>query len=167
MKRRNGMNLVLGVVVCTSVSSLPAPSLSAQEETAASEGMITYASNADFAATLARVEPAVTARGLFLMRVLDHASAAAQFGQTMSSNSVVLFGNPKVGSQIMQCAPKVGIDLPQKLLVWEEGGTVFVAYNDPNYLIRRHSIAGCDELLARVAENLDQIARTVAGKTEP
>jgi uncharacterized protein (DUF302 family) len=125
--------------------------------------MITYASDTTFAATLERVEPAVKARGLFLMRVLDHAGAAKQFGQTLSPNSVVLFGNPKVGSQVMQCAPRVGIDLPQKLLVWKEDGAVYVAYNDPSYLIRRHSVAGCDALLERVAGNLDRIARAVAG----
>jgi hypothetical protein len=48
--------------------------------------------------------------------------------------------------------------------VWEEDGAVFVAYNNPQYLIQRHSIVGCEEVLARVAENLDHIARTVAGK---
>jgi uncharacterized protein (DUF302 family) len=157
------MCLALSTMVCASAAWFQAPSLNAQEATTGSEGMIAYTSDTDFATTLARVEPAVKARGLFVMRVLDHAVGAAKFDRVLSPNSVVLFGNPKVGSQVMRCAPRAGIDLPQKLLVWEEDGTVVVAYNDPDYLRQRHSIVGCDELLARVAENIDRIARTVAG----
>jgi uncharacterized protein (DUF302 family) len=106
--------------------------------------MIAYRSDTVFAATMERVEPTVRARGLFVMRVLDHAAGAARFDQVMYPNSVVLFGNPQIGSQVMRCAPRAGIDLPQKLLVWEEDGAVFVAYNNPQYLIQRHSIVGCE-----------------------
>ena len=128
----------------------------------ASEGLIAYRSDAGFEPTLQRVESAVESRGLFVMRMVDHAAAAAQFGRDLSPNTVVLFGNPQVGSQLMTCAPRVGIDLPQKLLLWEEDGAVFVAYNDPGYLALRHSIEGCEELLAQVSEKLDEIARAVA-----
>ena len=145
------------------VAALGVPSAAAQEREAASEGMIAYRSDSGFAATLARAEPAIEARGLFVMKVLDHAAAAEQFGLDLSPNTVVLFGNPKIGSQVMTCAPRAGIDLPQKLMVWEEDGAIFVAYNDPEHLVWRHSIEGCEELLARVAENLDGLAREVAG----
>jgi uncharacterized protein (DUF302 family) len=125
--------------------------------------MIAYRSDAGFAATLERVEPAIETRSLFVMKVMDHAAAAAQVGRDLSPNTVVLFGNPKIGSQVMTCAPLAGIDLPQKLLVWEEDGAVIVAYNDPQHLVWRHSIEGCEDLLARVAESLDGLAREVAG----
>jgi uncharacterized protein (DUF302 family) len=154
---RRGM---MGMMLAAALSGQPA---TAQEKVPASEGMTAYRSDADFAATLARVEPAVKAHGLYLMRVLDHAGAAAQFGRELAPNSVVLFGNPQIGSQVMTCAPRAGIDLPQKLLVWKEDGTVMVGYNDPAHLVWRHSIEGCDEILARVAENLDGVAREVAG----
>jgi uncharacterized protein (DUF302 family) len=125
--------------------------------------MIVYESDAAFDQTVARVETAVTGRDLRVMRVFEHAQAAAQFGHSLDPNTVVLFGNPRVGSQLMACAPRVGIDLPQKLLVWAADGVARVGYNDPAYLAKRHSIEGCDELLGRVADTLDAIAREVAG----
>jgi len=161
MRSPETARLVVGIMVCLG-AVFPASSLGAQEA-AASEGMNAYRSDTSFAATMERVEPEVRARGLFVMRVLDHAAGAAQVGRSLNPNSVVLFGNPQIGSQVMQCAPRAGIDLPQKLLLWEADGEVFVAYNDPKYLGRRHSIMGCDEVLARVASNLDGLARAVAG----
>ena len=134
-------------------------------QAANTSGMIVYQSDAGFAATLARVDSAVKKRGLFVMHVLDHSAAAAKFGQTLAPNTVVLFGNPQVGSQLMACAPRVAIDLPQKLLVWEETGRVKVGYNDPSYLARRHGIQGCAAVLKRVEETLRAVALEVAGGT--
>lgn len=159
----NTVRVLLAVLGCCFLAAVRPPSIGAQESADASQGMIAYRSNADFGTTLERVESAVKDRGLFLMNILDHSGSAAKFGRELSPNSVVLFGNPQVGSQIMACAPQAGIDLPQKLLVWEEEGQVFVAYNSPEYLTRRHSIEGCEELLSRVAETLDSIGREVAG----
>lgn len=132
-----------------------------------SSGMVVYRSDADFVTTVSRVEPIVKARGLFVMRVLDHAGSAAQFGRALAPNTVVLFGTPQIGGRIMACSPRAGIDLPQKLLVWEEGGVVRVAYNDPSYLVERHGIEGCADVLATVAENLRTIAMTVSGSSSP
>ncbi len=163
MNVRKPTRRLVGVAVCCSLAGIQPPSIVAQEREEASEGMIAYWSDADFDATLDRVKSAVKDRGLFLMNVLDHSEAAAKFGRDLSPNSVVLFGNPRVGSRVMTCAPRAGIDLPQKLLVWEEDGNVVVAYNSPDDLTRRHSIEGCEELLSDVAETLDSIAREVAG----
>ncbi|MDP2482384.1 MAG: DUF302 domain-containing protein [Candidatus Palauibacterales bacterium] len=136
----------------------------AQERIATSDGVVAYVSDVPFVSTVGRVQSAVTSRGLYVMQVLDHTRAAAQLGYDIGPNTVVLFGNPEVGAQVMTCAPRAGIDLPQKLHVWEEGGMVLVGYNDPSYLVRRHSIEGCDELIDRVAETLDSLARDVAWK---
>ncbi len=134
----------------------------AQVSVSPADGVIVVRSDADFATTLARVEPAVKARGLFVMRVLDHSASAAQFGRVLAPNTVILFGNPQIGSQLMACEPRAGIDLPQKLLLWEADGAVMVAYNDPAYLVRRHSIQGCDAVVATVSENLRVISTQVA-----
>jgi len=145
-----------GIVGCLWVAVLGTSSATAQVRVGASEGMIAYRSAAGFAATMERVEPAIEARGLLVMKVVDHAAGAAKFGVELNPNTVVLFGHPRIGSRVMACAPRAGIDLPQKLLVWEEDGAVFVAYNDPQHLVWRHSIDGCDDLLARVSENLGE-----------
>jgi uncharacterized protein (DUF302 family) len=149
------------VTATTGLVLLLTPGLEAQSPEPGA-GLVTQRSNADFATTLARVEPAVKARGLFVMRVMDHAAAAAQFGRWLAPNTVVLFGNPEVGSQVMTCAPGAGIDLPQKLQLYQQDGAVMVAYNDPDHLKRRHAITGCDAILAQVAENLAAVAERVA-----
>ncbi len=136
---------------------------SAYAQTDVGNGLVAYESTFGFSATVERIEPAVKERGLFLMRMMDHAAAAAQMGRELSPNTVALFGNPQVGSQVMTCAPTAGIDLPQRLHVWSDGGTVIVAYNDPDWLKQRHRIAGCDEILSGVRETLDSIALEVAG----
>ena len=136
-------------------------------QTSGDNGLVTYVSDESFDGTVARIEDAVTGRGLFIMRVFDHAAGAAAAGNSLAPNTVVLFGNPRVGSQIMGCSPTAGIDLPQKLLVWEdEGGIIRVAYNSPDWLQRRHTIRGCDEILGRVWATLDAIARKVSGSDE-
>ena len=136
----------------------------ATAQSADNRGLVEYRSSASFAETVGRIEEAVKERNLFLMREVDHAAAASQMGRDLSPNTVVLFGNPLVGSQIMGCAPTAGIDLPQKLLVWEDTeSVVHVAYNNPDWLKRRHSIRGCDEILGRVRAALDAIARDVSG----
>jgi uncharacterized protein (DUF302 family) len=145
----------------TAAILITTPALKAQAPTA-SAGLITQKSNADFATTLARIEPAIKGRGLFVMRVMDHAAAAAQFGRQLAANTVILFGNPEIGSQVMACAPGAGIDLPQKLQLHEKDGAVMVTYNDPAYLKRRHAIEGCDEMLTTVAENLSAVADRIA-----
>ncbi len=136
-------------------------------QTSGDNGLVKYVSDASFDITVARIEDAVTGRGLFVMRVFDHAAGAAAAGNSLAPITVVLFGNPRVGSQIMGCSPTAGIDLPQKLLVWQdEGGIIRVAYNSPHWLKRRHAIQGCDEILGRVRATLDAIARDVSESDE-
>lgn len=153
--------LTQAVLILMACSAIPTP---VWGQAAAGGGLLTYESDADFSATVERIEPAVTGHGLFLMRVMDHAAAAARFGLELNPSTVALFGNPRVGSQVMTCAPTAGIDLPQKLHVWlGDGGIVMVTFNDPDWLKERHSIEGCDEVLSDVRETLNSIALEVAG----
>lgn len=155
--------VIIGLA-CLAVGIMPGAVIG---QSTSDDGIVKYVSNAAFEETVGRIEAAVTERNLFLMRVVDHAAAAAQMGRELSPNTVVLFGNPRVGSQIMACSPNAGIDLPQKLHVWEDGeAVVHVAYNSPDWLKRRHVIMGCDEILGRVRATLDAIARDVSGFVE-
>jgi uncharacterized protein (DUF302 family) len=74
---------------------------------------------------------------------------------------LVIFGNPKVGAPLMQCSQTVAIDLPQKALIWQdESGQVWLTYNDPQYLAKRHEIGGCKAVLDKVRNALKNFAKT-------
>ena len=73
----------------------------------------------------------------------------------LSDLELVIFGNPKIGTPLMQCAQSIGMDLPQKAFISEdESGQVWFSYNDPMYLAKRHDVKGCDEVLKKVSNAL-------------
>ena len=95
---------------------------------------------------------------------IDHAANAASVDEELRPTRLVLFGNPALGTPLMQASRSAGIDLPQKLLVWEgEAGGVNVTYNDPEYVAERHGVEGQDERLATIAGALEAIATGEAG----
>ena len=128
-------------------------------------GLIVVDSALSVDETVARLQDEIAARDLNTMMVLDHAANATSVDQTLLPTKLILFGNPRVGTQLMQSQQTVAIDLPQKFLVWEEaGGAVHVAYNDPAYLGTRHAIADRDELLGRVSGILAEIASSTTNE---
>ena len=106
------------------------------------DGLITWPSPYAPHETLARLLSEVTDRGLFIFAIIDHAQAAKQAGLEMRPASVVIFGNPKGGTPLMQMAPTIAIDLPLKALVWEdENGKTQLTYNRASWIARRHHLA--------------------------
>jgi len=91
---------------------------------------------------------------------VDHAAGAAAAGLALRPTTVVLFGNAKAGTPLMQASQTIGIDLPLKALVFEdEAGKVWLAYNDPRWLAARHRLgAGVDKILDTMAAALDALA---------
>ena len=86
-----------------------------------------------------RLAAAVTDRGMTVLARIDHAAAAAKAGMELRPTEVLIFGNPKAGTPLMQVAQTMGIDLPLKALVWQDdNGKTWLAYNDPKWLARRH-----------------------------
>jgi len=125
----------------------------------AAEGLIVVKSNHSVAATADKLETVLSEKGMKIMNRIDHAAGAESAGLELRPTEVVIFGNPKVGSPLMQCAQSVAVDLPQKALVWEdESGQVWLGYNDPQYLKARHSIEGCDAVLEKVGNALANFA---------
>ncbi|MEM7132238.1 MAG: DUF302 domain-containing protein [Chloroflexota bacterium] len=109
--------------------------------------------------TVAVLESTIAERGLNVMAIVNHTANAAKVERELRPTQVILFGNPRVGTPLMQASRTVGIDLPQKMLVWEdEAGDVHLAYNDPHYLQDRHDITERDEVLTRVGGALSGIA---------
>lgn len=126
----------------------------------AAEGVIQLKSDHSVAATADKLVNALTGKGLTVFAEIDHAAGAEEAEMTLRPTELIVFGNPKVGTPLMQCAQTTAIDLPQKALVWEDGdGQVWLGYNDPAYLKERHGLEGCDEALEKVATALDNFAR--------
>ncbi|HEV3045410.1 MAG TPA: DUF302 domain-containing protein [Roseiarcus sp.] len=112
-----------------------------------------------------RLIAAIAARGMSVIARIDHAGAAAKAGLALRPTEVVIFGNPKAGTGLMQMAQTMGIDLPLKALIWQDdAGTIQLSYNDPRWLAQRHGLgAAADKTLAAMADALAALAREATG----
>lgn len=127
------------------------------------DGLRTIPASHDIAATLTKVEAAITSRGMKVFAKIDHAAAAAETGLKMRSSTVVIFGSPKSGTPLFINSPTLAIDLPLKILVWQDAtGKTYVTYNSGSYIVgtlfARHgtkqpadSIAGMERMLKGIA----------------
>src|SRR5690348_15434049 len=105
-----------------------------------------------------RLAAAVAEKGMTVLARIDHAGAAAKVGMELRPTEVLIFGNPKAGTPLMQAAQTMGIDLPLKALVWQDAaGKAWLGYNDPAWIARRHGVdapalAAMSAALAAVAK---------------
>ena len=100
--------------------------------------------------TLANLAGLLAAKGVTVFAVVDHSGEAAKVGLSMRPTKLVIFGSPKAGTPLMQASPSIAIDLPLKILIWEdETGQAWLSYNAPEYLRGRHNLP--HELLANIA----------------
>ncbi|WP_322521351.1 DUF302 domain-containing protein [Guyparkeria halophila] len=130
----------------------------------AADGMVVIDSQHGVAETEARLIEAVEGKGLTVMARVDHQANAKTVDMEMPATRLVIFGNPAAGTQLMKCAPTVAIDLPMKMLIWEDGDTVKVAYNTAGYLVERHGIGDCAALVqGKIRQALHGFARAAAG----
>ena len=105
------------------------------------DGLTTVASDADFATTLRRLTDALAAHQATIFAVIDHAEGARAAGLALRPTTVVIFGDPRAGTPLMQAVQVAGIDLPLKVLIWEdEAGAVWLSYNEPAWIARRHGL---------------------------
>lgn len=106
------------------------------------DGLVTVASPRDAEATLAWLEAALAAKGVTIFAKIDQAAAAAGVGLPLGPATVLIFGNPRAGTRLMQIDPRVAIDLPLRCLVWTDAaGTTYLSYNDPAGVAARHGLA--------------------------
>lgn len=111
-----------------------------------------------------RFEEALQQRQLNLFARIDHAQNAASVGKELRATQLLIFGNPNVGTPLMQCNQTVAIDLPQKALIWQDASDqVWFAYNDPEYLMERHSLTGCESVIERISGVLNELAIAATG----
>jgi len=131
----------------------------------AADGMVTVPSTHTLEETAERLESVLHEKGMTIFNRIKHSEAAAKVGIELRKTELILFGNPKVGSPLMKCQQSVAIDLPQKALIWEDDNAkVWISYNDPRYLEKRHNIAGCEEVIAKIEKALAGITKSAAGE---
>lgn len=130
-------------------------------------GLITVASEQSFEDTVASATMILESEGFGIPLVLDHQANAASVDMELLPTTLIVFGNPNVGTSLMQESRSMAIDLPQKFLIWEdEMGDIFITFNDPLHLAHRHGITEQDEKLGNIANRLQSLADMIA-TTEP
>ena len=110
----------------------------------AADGLIALKSSYSADETMNRFEAIAKQKDLNIFARINHTAGAAKIGKTLRPTEVLIFGNPQGGTPFIECAQTVGIDLPLKVLVWQDAaGQVWLGYNDPVYLAARHGVETC------------------------
>jgi uncharacterized protein (DUF302 family) len=128
------------------------------------DGLTTIKSGFGPKDTMDRLAAEVASRGMQVFARIDHAAGAKSAGMPLRPTEVLIFGNAKGGTPLIQAAQTIGLDLPMKILVWQdEAGDTHLTYNDPVWLSRRHGITGETEAVAgRLASALAAVASVAA-----
>ena len=126
--------------------------------TTTENGIISIPSNYSVDQTVEKLRGILQVKAVTLFALVDHSGEAERVGMKMPPTKLLIFGSPKAGTPLMLAAPTSAIDLPLKILIWEDAnGKVWVSYNAPSYLQGRHGIP--DELLQNIA-----VVETLAAK---
>jgi uncharacterized protein (DUF302 family) len=114
--------------------------------------------------TMDRVEAGIQAKGLNVFARVDHAAGAAEVGLLLAPTNLIIFGNARGGTPLMQAVQTVGIDLPLKILVWQDAANnTWLSYNEPGWIAQRHAVAGRESTVEKMADLLSAIAREASG----
>jgi uncharacterized protein (DUF302 family) len=104
-------------------------------------GIIDKPGNHSVDETAEKLQAILRAKGIALFALVDHSGEAAKVGMKMRPTKLLILGNPKAGTPLMQASPSIAMDLPLKILIWEDAaGKVWVSYNSPTYLRKRHHL---------------------------
>jgi uncharacterized protein (DUF302 family) len=130
------------------------------EQAMAVQGLTTIRSNFGPQDTIDRLETAIKAKGMTVFARIDHAAGAAAVGLTLRPTEVVIFGNARGGTPLMQSVQTLGIDLPLKALVWQDtAGATWLSYNDPVWLAERHGLSGAEAPVGAMTAALEAVAK--------
>jgi len=127
----------------------------------AADGLTTIPSNYGTKDTMDRLEAEIKARGMTVFARVDHAAGAAEVALSLRPTELLIFGNARGGTPLMQSNQTVGIDLPLKALVWQDAsGKTWLSYNDPSWLAKRHGLGPeVDPAVNAMAAALSAVAR--------
>jgi uncharacterized protein (DUF302 family) len=126
------------------------------------DGLTSIASRFGPNETMNRLEAEVKARGMTVFARIDHAAGAVEAGLSLRPTEVLIFGNAKTGTPLMQAVQTIAIDLPLKALVWQDAsGDTWLSYNDPAWLAQRHRLGhDAEAVIGGMAAALGAIARS-------
>jgi len=131
----------------------------------AENGIITVKSNHSVKETLDRLEKILTEKGVNVVLRLNHSENGNKAGIALRPTELLLFGNPKLGTNFFTSKQTSGIDLPMKALAWEdENGQVWLTYNDPSYIAGRHGIKDRDEVVKKMTGALEKFTSAATSK---
>jgi uncharacterized protein (DUF302 family) len=126
-------------------------------------GLTTIQSSFSPRATMDRVEAQIRAIGLNVFAHIDHAACAAEVGLPLPPTELIIFGHALGGTPLMQSVQTVGIDLPLKILVWQDtANNTWLSYNEPSWITQRHGVAGAESAIDKMTNLLKAIAREAA-----
>jgi len=127
------------------------------------EGFTTIPSSLGPNETLDRLDAEIRAKGLTIFAQIDHAAGAAEVGLKLRPTQLIIFGNARGGTPLMQSVQTIGIDLPLKALVWQDAaGKTWISYNEPRWIVQRHGIANVEPIVTKMAEQLSAISNAAA-----
>lgn len=150
---------------CTEQGPSPQKADMAPVSSSEANGLIVQRSAHSFAQTYTNLKTALADNpALTIVAEVDHAENAAKAGLDLRPTKLIIFGNPNLGTPLMQESPTTAIDLPQKFLIYQEDDAVFVVYNDPMYLANRHGIQNHDAELGKIAGALKKLSETAINK---
>lgn len=142
------------------VSLVNTQSIAQNLDTPASNGLIKIKSTSSVAETINRLENVLKKKGMTIFKRVNHTAGAKKVNLQLRPTELLIFGNPKVGTPLMLCSQTAAIDLPQKALAYEdEKGQVWLTYNDPAYIAKRHNIKDCEKPLEKVSKALANFAK--------
>jgi uncharacterized protein (DUF302 family) len=126
--------------------------------------LVTLPGAHDVTATAERLKSLLAKKGIELFAQIDHAAAAATAGLSLRPTQVLIFGNPKAGTPLMQARQTIGLDLPLRVLVWEdEAGQVWLTYRRVESLARQHHLTDHPDAVRALDDGLAALARAAAG----
>lgn len=155
----------LSIVTFIAAISLLPMSIGVRAEAASPptpDGLVVVESANTMAETEKRLITALDAAGLKIAARIDHQANAGSVGLDLAPTVLFIFGNPKAGTLLMEKQRTAGIDLPLKLLLWDDNGKIKVAYNDPTYIARRHGLDTSLPVLTQIASALRRFAEAAA-----
>ena len=127
------------------------------------EGLTSIQSRFGPKETMDRLQAEIRAQGMTIFARIDHAAGAAEVGLTLPPTELIIFGNARGGTPLMQSVQTVGIDLPLKALVWEDtAGTTWLSYNEPGWIVQRHRVANAEQVVSKMAAALSAMSRKAA-----